>query len=83
MEQKIKSISEAYSTTPMCHEICKFDHGHGVECIKEIKTEVVVVGARGFEEPLIMCVGYNYDSQKAFEYLRNSVNINYDNTPHE
>lgn len=86
MEQKIKSISEAFSMQPCSFVICKkiedsgiaeigikgSKHTHNEFCIKEIKLEYNNVIQDN------QYVGYDFKGNKMFEYLQSSVNVNYD-----
>jgi hypothetical protein len=90
MEQKIKSISEAYSMQPCKKEVCliKEDykrmpepheepHIHNENCIVEIKLENLQLQSTGGMDLYKVYNGYNKDGQKLFEYLANSVNVEY------
>lgn len=77
MEQKIKSISEAFSTQPRVlqvtakHERFKFDPENDV---KEIKQEGKQVNT---DKIISVYRGYNYDGKMLFEYVMESVNVHY------
>lgn len=84
MNPKIKSISEAYSMQPNKLETStkeRYDDYKNLEArksfIAEIKMETVIIGANGFQEPVVMYVGYSFEGQKLFQYLANSVNVHF------
>ena len=69
--QKIKSISEAFSMQPITLRVTgkptPFDSENS---IKEIKLEMM-------DEVTSVYVGYNFEGEKKFQYLANSVNVHY------
>lgn len=84
MNPKIKSISEAYSMQPNNLEVStqeRYDEYKNLEArksfVKEIKMETVIVGANGFQDPVVIYVGYGFEGQKLFQYLANSVNVHF------
>jgi hypothetical protein len=78
MEQKIKSISEAYSMQPACISVSNKDKVYAKEYnylhILEIKLETLQVGTNTQAD---FYVGYDFNGNKSFQYLANSVNVHY------
>ncbi|MFA5234152.1 MAG: hypothetical protein WC390_07115 [Sulfurimonas sp.] len=87
MENKIRSISEAYSqcpdtkevTTPEIYEKTKnYSEYKRDYSIKEIKLENIVFNANtSLEQVIPMYVGYNFNGKKLFQVIYNAVNVNY------
>ena len=75
MEQKIKSISEAFSMQPKHLEVDK--ERYNEESIKEIKKERVQCYLPDGEASELMYVGYNFEGQIIFQYLNLTVNVHY------
>jgi len=72
MEQKIKSITEAYSQQPCFFVVVNLNKGKYLDCdIVEIKEEI----KPGIEGNVY--VGYNKKKQKLFQYLANACNVQY------
>ena len=84
MSEIIKSITEAYSCQPKHFELVREEDLHywiRGEAVKEIKLESLVVGdnpSTAFAD--MFYVGYNHDGKKIFQYLANSVNVQYKTT---
>ena len=78
MEQKIKTIVEAFSIQPESFSVADerhFEHKTNSRdlLVKEIKHEMVHVGPDIFS----MYVGYNFEGKKLFQYHTKSVNLHY------
>lgn len=80
--EKIKSITEAFSQQPNNFQITSqesYDRlikGYMKEnACKEIKLETMRVDS---DKQCDFYVGYGFDGKKLFEYLRSSVNVNYE-----
>lgn len=58
-------------------EICTLPMGHNLDCIVEIKKEQMQLQTSGGMDIYEVYCGYNKDGQKLFEYLANSVNVEY------
>jgi len=77
MEQRIKSISEAFSMQPITLQVVeedkrsKFDPEND---IKEIRQEGKQVNT---DKMISVYRGYNYDGKMLFEYVMESVNVRY------
>lgn len=77
MEQKVKSISEAFSMQPITLTIVeeskrsKFDPEND---IKEIKLEGKQISS---DELISVYKGYNFDGKILFEYVAKTVNVHY------
>jgi hypothetical protein len=75
MEDKIKSISEAYSAQPLTLIVDKeprpFDPENSIKEIKEIRLEDLAY------ENVCVYVGYNFEGKKIFQYHMMSVNVHY------
>lgn len=74
------SITEAFSMQPAAFSIstqASYDGYENLEVrktfIKEIKFETIRIGG----SPIEVYVGYNFEGQKIFQYLANSVNVHY------
>lgn len=81
MEQKIKSISEAFSMQPRCEDVyeCK-KYGEPKDkftFLKEIKLEQVPLPHQEEGQGEWFYVGYNFQGGKIFQYLMMSVNVRY------
>ena len=76
MEQKIKLITEAFSMQPrfFCVTTGKINPDSNGDYIKEIKLERL---QKSFDGPDDYYVGYDFNGNVAFEYLANSVNVEY------
>jgi len=76
-EQKIESITEAFSMQPTTLRVTPKDSWermlHKEDAIKEIRE--VWNG-----DQIRVYRGFNYDDKKMFEYLANSVNVHYQNS---
>lgn len=76
----IKSISEAFSMQPVHKEVCTdyenyYDKPNA--CNKILK-ETLTIGARcGDPVQEIYYVGYNFQNVKIFQYIANTVNVNF------
>ena len=83
MKQKIKSITEAFSMQPNIHSIT-FEHQVNINdektrqfIIKEINLERTEMLINGSYVQYEVYRGYNWNGDKLFEYLANSVNVHY------
>lgn len=71
--EKVKSISEAFSMQPITITVTapdkrtKFDPSQDIE---RIELEVL-------DENTSIYVGYNFEGEKKFQYLANTVNVHY------
>lgn len=87
--EKIKSISEAFSMQPYGINVssqqeyenrlkvesnANIDNGISKSMIKEMRFETYQVDT---DKQVDFVVGYNFDGEKLFEYIRASVNIYY------
>ena len=75
MEQKIKSVSEAYSMQPRTYSVTE-DLGDWQDAkteIKEIKIELVYSEGDGYE----FYVCRNFHGNKLFEFPKLSVSVSY------
>jgi len=75
--EKIKSITEAFSMQPATLSIMKSNDNYydKPSACKEIKLEQL---DGVFDDlPTSFYVGYNFEGQKIFQYLANSVNVHY------
>jgi hypothetical protein len=79
MKEKIKSITEAFSMQPITLTITEPDKRSAFNPendIKEIKQE----GKQVNENKMInIYVGYDFDGNKIFEYIAETVNVHYFN----
>jgi len=78
--EKIKSISEAFSMQPKHIEVCTdYEHYYDKsQAVKEIKLERIEIGKRcGDPVEELYYVGYNFEGQKIFQYIANTVNVHY------
>jgi hypothetical protein len=82
MKQKIKSITEAFSMQPNVRGVTyeyntpkepKYFHNF----IKEIRLERTEMVSFGVMQQYDVYRGYDYNGNKSFEYLANSVNVDY------
>lgn len=73
-EQKIKSISEAYSMQPIHISVNPNKNIYGDDEPVEIKEELIH-NPNG--EYLSVYIGYNNKGRRLFRYLVNSVNVHY------
>ena len=74
-EQRIKSISEAFSMQPAGFSVIEEEPIEGTKHlhIKEIKREMIQVAS----DPDMYYVGYNWNGDKMFQYLASSVNVRF------
>jgi len=74
---KIKSISEAFSTQPVSMIVtdpkarAQYQHDYDIEKIDAERDQI------GQYEYVDYYVGYNFEGKKIFKYLANSVNVHY------
>ncbi|HWY33891.1 MAG TPA: hypothetical protein VNX68_04550 [Nitrosopumilaceae archaeon] len=83
-DKKIKSISEAFSMQPVVLEImnqAKYENYFDKpNACKEIKLERLLIGHKcGNPVEEIYYVGYNFEGQKIFQYIANTVNVHFEN----
>jgi len=77
MEQRIRSITEAFSLEPLTLQVTTEDNrskSTPEKDIKEIKQEGQQVAT---DKMINVYRGYNYDGKKLFEYIAESVNVHY------
>lgn len=74
--EKIKSVSEAYVQDGKCWTVADKDmlYFNPLHHCKEIKPEMVML----HPEHKLCYVGYNHKGQKVFQYLADSVNVEFD-----
>jgi hypothetical protein len=82
MEQKIKSITEAFSMQPNSFSVCNipesFKHEHDIDCIVEILLEKKVIDDGGkYSNTYHVYRGFNKNGKMLFEYFANTVNVTY------
>jgi len=78
---KIKSIMEAFSMQPQWYvveeKLTQFSKPELT--IKNIEKEETVVGFDSGNPIQITCyIGYNHNGNKMFQYMANTVNVNYE-----
>lgn len=86
MNEKIKSISEAFSMQPSTRYVTTQENyglyhenkPSAAAQIAEIKLETVEIG-RKYGDPIedLYYVGYNFDGKKLFQYLALTVNVEF------
>ena len=67
---RIKSITEAFSMQPVTHSVVSHDQYRDKDSIQRIEKVQ-------YEQYKWHYVGYNFDGEKLFEYLKDSVNVHY------
>ncbi len=75
MENRIKSIVQAFSMQPEVLQVLETNIGYWKpeEAIKEIKLE-----DKYFDGELLECyVGYNFEGKMLFRYIAKTVNVHY------
>jgi len=80
MTNKIKSVSEAYSVNRRTWQIVDKNNKHfrpDKDCV-EIKLEKIKFDFVDYFEEDWYYVGYNIKGQKLFQYLADSVNVEFD-----
>lgn len=75
---QIKAITEAHSQQPHYFGVCCVQHEHHSHCIEKIVVETMRVDS---DKQCDFYVGYYFDGQRAFEFLRSSVNVIYKPNP--
>lgn len=78
--QIIESISEAFSTQPRTMSVCEnYDTYYDKEkACKEIRLETIEIGKKcGDPVQELYYVGYNFQYDKIFQYIANTVNVHY------
>jgi len=77
MEQRIRSITEAFSREPLILRVTTEDNRSKFtpeNDIKEIKQEGQQVST---DKMISVYCGYNYDDKKLFEYIAEAVHVHY------
>ena len=81
MENKIKSITEAFSMQPTTISTMKSNEGYfdKPNACKEIKLERLCIGHK-YGDPIeeLYYVGYNFEGKKIFQYIANTVNVHFE-----
>jgi len=79
MKQVIKAISEAFSMQPITFRVQELGQWSKPELtIRNIEIEELVIGQDcGNPIQITHYVGYNYNNEKMFQYMCNTVNVHY------
>jgi|WetSurSiteA1Bulk_404760.scaffolds.fasta_scaffold182138_2 hypothetical protein len=83
MEQKVLSITEAFSQQPCAYYVCRLcdnpnnKHQHTDDCVKEIYLEKTEFYVNGEAKIFHVYIGINMKGKIVFKWLATSVNVNY------
>lgn len=79
--EKIKSISEAFSMQPRHLEITEMSYYEKCknEAAKKEFIKVIKLEDKGqYPDKELYYVGYNFEGDKLFQYIANTVNVHYE-----
>lgn len=79
--EKIKSISQAFSMQPVTISTMKSNEHYydKPRACKEIRLETVCIGRKcGDPVEELYYVGYNFEGEKIFQYIANTVNVHFE-----
>jgi len=72
-EQKVISISEAFSMQPITITVTNPDK----RSLSDPSGDIERIELESMDENTNVYVGYNFEGKKMFQYLANSVNVHY------